>query len=112
MAPPVYTELLWATIPTAGVGATPGPPADGTRWIIHSIDVYNGLPWYTSLEGFEFYGNDDGCIFYGLSTPWVYPGISYHWGGQQVVNAGDELWVLANDSEWSVRVTGAVLTLP
>lgn len=83
--------------------------SDGFRMVVTNIDCASGSSSFTPLLGFE------DLVTGGTWASLVTNGVlltSAQWSGRQAFDVGSGFRVNAHISDWDVRVTGWLLTLP
>lgn len=110
MTPPVYTEVLYSGVVSAGAGTLSDGPAAGTQWIITDIRAMS-----QEFAAVPIIGLTLSCLDSVPWAAWRLPGVRsqylYSWSGRQVVYYADNILYTAGEA-WTIRITGYVLTTP
>lgn len=107
----VYSTVFYSTpaAVTSGVPVVHVP--GGVIYIIRDVLATNTQRPPLGLWGVSLYSLLTGSLTPNDQGGW-FAGVEYHWEMRQVLEAGDNLYVSTIDSDWTLRVSGYVLSLP
>lgn len=111
MATPVFSGLLYLGQNVATGGVTIGPPPSGYRWVALSIKTYNVSAPGTPLQGW-YLGDSTAYAWIGRQWPEVWSSTPYNWSGHQALDNPNVWRLTVLEGNWTVRISGWVLTLP
>ena|SRR5579864_965724 len=104
-----YTQLLWLlNLLPAGVTLGPTPPA-GQLWVVRDVvfDNQSSQAW-SQLSGIRLREVSTDVLLAGVGPAEAYAGKVYSYELRQALNAGDQIEVVTEDENWSLRVTGYI----
>lgn len=112
MSAPVYSRLL-AEANNPAVGYTDlGGPGESNKWVIRDIHAVNATAPFVLLTG-PLLIQDGSLVEIASVRVWnLFAALPFDWNGRHVIEAGDDLTLYVGDSNWQVRISGYVLTLP
>lgn len=107
-----YSVLIAALTSLSAGSHTVGSPPTGYKWVVRDIDAYNStLTSIYGAGGFTLTAASGGD-FAGILTPYARYSTVHHLEGRWVIENGDTLEVITQESGWNIRLSGYKLSLP
>jgi hypothetical protein len=112
----VYSTLIYSARIATATTTLFGPPPTGNVWVIRDIEAFNNsanaAQTSNNAGGLRIYDNTTLATFFATPPFNSNFGYVYHEELRVVVPAARQLAVLTRDPNWSVHISGYLLSTP